>query len=319
MNRLTRINIILEKQMPLIAPFSLLLGVAFAPFFIHLQLFVPWLFALMTFSGSLGAGFRDMKKAIQSPVPLFCTLFLLHVWMPLTALAAGRLLFGSNPHLVTGMVLEFTIPTSVVCIIWVSIYRGNAALSLSVLLIDTLLSPILTPLSLKLYLGSSTAIAPLDMIRDLLLMVAFPTLLAMSLNQYTKGEIKNTLSPKLAPFSKISLMLVVIINSSKAAPLFKAVTLKLFAVAITMLILAASGFVFGITAAKILKQKQAETVSLAFGSGMRNISAGAVIAAQYFPAEVLFPVMICTVFQQILAALTGFILRKIEEKSHQVV
>jgi predicted Na+-dependent transporter len=141
----------------------------------------------------------------------------------------------------------------------------------------------------------------------------------MSLNQYTKGEIKNTLSPKLAPFSKISLMLVVIINSSKAAPLFKAVTLKLFAVAITMLILAASGFVFGITAAKILKQKQAETVSLAFGSGMRNISAGAVIAAQYFPAEVLFPVMICTVFQQILAALTGFILRKIEEKSHQVV
>lgn len=39
-----------------------------------------------------------------------------------------------------------------------------------------------------------------------------------------------------------------------------------------------------------------------YGSGMRNISAGAVIAGAYFPAETLFPVMIGTLFQQILAA-----------------
>ena len=47
------------------------------------------------------------------------------------------------------------------------------------------------------------------------------------------------------------------------------------------------------------------TVSMIYGSGMRNISAGAVIAGAYFPAEVLFPVMIGTLFQQILAAFYG--------------
>ena len=50
-----------------------------------------------------------------------------------------------------------------------------------------------------------------------------------------------------------------------------------------------------------------------YGSGMRSISAGAVIAAAYFPGEVLFPVMIGTLFQQVLAACYG---KLIERKYH---
>lgn len=49
-----------------------------------------------------------------------------------------------------------------------------------------------------------------------------------------------------------------------------------------------------------------------YGSGMRNISAGAVIAGAYFPAETLFPVMIGTLFQQILAAFYGSMMRRIQ-------
>ena len=43
---------------------------------------------------------------------------------------------------------------------------------------------------------------------------------------------------------------------------------------------------------------------------MRNISAGAVLAASYFPPEVMFPVMIGTLFQQVLAATYGVLLKK---------
>ena len=50
-----------------------------------------------------------------------------------------------------------------------------------------------------------------------------------------------------------------------------------------------------------------------YGSGMRNISAGAVIAGAYFPAECLFPVMIGTLFQQVLAALFGKLLAQKRE------
>ena len=60
------------------------------------------------------------------------------------------------------------------------------------------------------------------------------------------------------------------------------------------------------------KQDKEATVSMIYGSGMRNISAGAVIAGAYFPAECLFPVMIGTLFQQILAAFYGSLVRRVQ-------
>ena len=47
---------------------------------------------------------------------------------------------------------------------------------------------------------------------------------------------------------------------------------------------------------------------------MRNISAGAVIAAAYFPGEVMFPVMIGTLFQQVLAACYGSLIKRLRNR-----
>ena len=55
----------------------------------------------------------------------------------------------------------------------------------------------------------------------------------------------------------------------------------------------------------MFRRDRTTAVSMMYGTGMRNISAGAGIAAAYFPGEVMFPVMIGTLFQQVLAALFG--------------
>ena len=72
-----------------------------------------------------------------------------------------------------------------------------------------------------------------------------------------------------------------------------------------ILCISASGYLWGILAAKVLHQSKDTLVSMAYNSGMRNISAGAVLAGAYFPPAVMFPVMIGTLFQQVLAALYG--------------
>ena len=74
-----------------------------------------------------------------------------------------------------------------------------------------------------------------------------------------------------------------------------------------ILLLVASGYVIGWLFAALFRQNHSITVSMIYGSGMRNISAGAVIASAYFPPEVAFPVMIGKLFQQILAALFGML------------
>lgn len=255
-----------------------------------------------------------MKQVILKPLPLLVCLLLLHVWMPLLACGAGNLLFPNSPYLITGIVLEFVVPTGIVSLIWVSIYHGNPALTLSIILVDTLVAPFLVPLSLKVLVGSNVHIGVWGMMRDLLFMIAIPALIAMTCNHVTNGGVKTTLAPKLAPFSKICLILVVTINSTKVAPFVKHMNWTLVAVAATILVLATSGYIWGILAARLLKQENSTLVSLMFNGGMRNISAGAVIAASFFPAEVMFPVMIGTLFQQVLAGTFGHFLPHFQRK-----
>ncbi len=314
MRFLTAFNKFIEKWMPLVTPSCMIIGILLADWLGPFSVCVPWLFAFMTFSGSLSSGFRDMKQVILKPLPLLVCLLLLHVWMPLLACGAGNLLFPNNPYLITGIVLEFVVPTGIVSLIWVSIYRGSPALTLSIILVDTLVAPFLVPLTLKALVGSNVQIGVLGMMKDLLLMIAIPALIAMTCNHVTNGNVKTALAPKLAPFSKICLILVVTINSTKVAPFVKHMNWTLVAVAATILVLAASGYVWGILAARLLKQENSTLVSLMFNGGLRNISAGAVIAASFFPAEVMFPVMIGTLFQQVLAGTFGHFLPHFQRK-----
>lgn len=310
MRFLKSFNAFIEKWMALVTPLCLLTGVIFADQFSRMLFLVPYIFAFMTFCGSLGSKFSDIGKVVQHPLPLILSVLILHLLLPFLALGAGNLFFPQSPYIITGMVLEFVVPSAVVSTMWVSIYRGSTPFTLSLLLIDTLLAPFCVPFSLRLFVGSSVQVDASGMMKELLLMVGIPALVGMTLNQLTRGSVKQTLSPKLAPFGKIALILVVCANSSKVAPFIRHMTPQLFAVAGVILLLAAAGYALGWAVSAVLKQKRELVVSMSFGCGMRNISAGAVIAAAYFPAEVMFPVMIGTLFQQILAASFAQLLKK---------
>lgn len=302
MGFMDKLNRFFEKWMPLVTPVSLLIGVLFPEQLSHALFLVPYVFAFMTFSGSLKSQFRDFADVLQHPLPLFSALGVIHIVMPLIACAAGNLLFPQNPYITTGMVLEFVVPSAVVSFMWVSIYRGSSPLTLSVVLTDTLLAPFLVPLSLHLLVGSSVQMDAWSLMRELLFMIALPALLALTLNQVTGGRLREPLSHKLTPYGKLALIFVVSVNSSKVAPYIRHMTPMLFAVTGLILLIAATGYAVGWLVALLLRQKREIVVSMTFNSGMRNISAGAVIAAAYFPPEVMFPVMIGTLFQQVLAA-----------------
>ena len=144
-----------------------------------------------------------------------------------------------------------------------------------------------------------------QMMQELIFMVAFPAILAMCLIQIRHNRAKECLPKVLAPYSKLALIFVVISNSSKVAPYVRHMNGQRVAVAVTILVLAASGYAIGLLVAKLWKKDHETSISMMYGNGMRNISVGAVIAAAYFPGEVMFPVMIGTLFQQVLAAFYG--------------
>lgn len=305
MKNLSNLNRFLDKCMPILTPTALVLGVLFPQVTGRFLPYVIGFFAFMTFQGSLDSDFRQLKKVFCNLLPLIVTLGMLHIWIPCLARFLGGVFFGFNPNLVAGIVLEYIVPTGIVSFMWVNIYKGNGSLTLSIILLDTLLAPIIVPASLKVLLGTSVQMDTIGMMKDMLLMVAVPAVAGITINQLSHGNANKRVKPALAPFGKAALFLVVSGNSSRVAPYIRHLTPTLVGVAVLILCISASGYLWGILAAKVLHQSKDTLVSMAYNSGMRNISAGAVLAGAYFPPAVMFPVMIGTLFQQVLAALYG--------------
>lgn len=314
---LQKLNKQLEKAMPLITPMSVVLGVLLADRLYGYAFLVPWIFAFMTFAGSLSSDFRSLANVMLHPLPIFVAFLVLHIGMPLWAWSVGHIAFSGDAFTITGLILGMVIPTGITSFIWVAIYRGNHALALSIILIDTLLSPILVPFSLSVLVGEMVAIDGWGMMKGLLGMIVFPSLLGMVLNQMTKGKIKGTLSPRLAPFSKIGLGTVVMINSSMVSDYLIHVNWRLVSIAATVLIISSTGYLLSWGLGKLLKWNREDIVSLVFTGGMRNVSSGAVIAVAYFPGAVAAPVVMAMLFQQILASLFGHLLARYYGDDHR--
>lgn len=136
---LRKFNSFIEKWMALVTPTCLLLGVCFPDIAKCGLPYVPAVFAFMTFAGALKSRFKDVANVFRHPGSLFIIMLLVHVVIPTAACRAGHLFFGNNMELITGMVLEFAVPTAVVSLMWVTIYDGNSPLSLSLVVLDTVL------------------------------------------------------------------------------------------------------------------------------------------------------------------------------------
>ncbi|MGF7032928.1 putative Na+-dependent transporter [Paenibacillus mucilaginosus] len=303
---LQRINKTMETWMPLITPSSVLIGMLCAAWFSPFTAWVPWIFAFMTFSGSLSLNFGDLKRVLSHPMPIFVFLIVLHGVMPLMAWGVGHLAFPDDPLTVTGLILLLSIPTGIVSFMWVSMYKGHIALTLSMILVDTMLSPFLVPFTLSLMVGTKVEMDVWGMMEGLAWMVVVPSLLGMALNQWTRGAVKTKLGPKLAPFSKIGLAVVIMINSSVIAGYLTGFTAELLFLAAICVLVVALGYGIGRGTASLFGWDRSVAVTMTFNCGMRNISAGAVLAIAYFPPPVALPAIIGMMFQQMMASLFAY-------------
>ena len=299
--------------MPVLTPFSLVLGVLFEDIGAQLTFLVAWLFAFMTFAGSLSLDFQALKVFTRYPYMIMLTIIGLHVIMPLWAYFLSTLIFDDQ-LLMLGFVLSVAVPTGVTSFIWVSISHGNKALCLSIILIDTLLAPLVLPAIVHVVVGQAIDIDTSSLILDLLWMIVLPSVLGMILNEYTNGRIEKTLGNRLAPFSKISLYFIVFINSSIIAPYVRDLSWELVGIIAIVFIIAISGYTLWLLLGHYIWRDPSIVSTLVFTGGMRNIAIGIVIASTYFPPKVAMPVVFGMLFQQIIASQFSRIVEKYRQR-----
>jgi predicted Na+-dependent transporter len=295
----------LEQAMPALTPLGVILGFIFSRVFITLVPLVPFLFAVMTLSGALKLRFRDLGAAVTDPMPALVFFICSHVLMPLAGFLGGSLIFPDDPAITAGFVLLFSAPTAVSGFIWIAVYRGSTALSLTLILLDTLAAPLVVPGTVSLLLGASVSPDTAAMARSLALMVVVPTILGVILNEASRGGIPRIISPYVSPAAKLCLAVVVAANAAAAAPRIHLGDRRVWLIAVLCVGFSLLGFGLARLGSALARQGRNKGVTLFFAVGLRNITAAATLALAYFPEAAALPAVLGILFQQSMAALMG--------------
>lgn len=303
MRQINRLDAFIGRFMPFFVLYVVFLGILFPDFFGPINRINVPLFFCTTFANSLGGGFRDLFRVFRHPLPVILVLAIIHVAMPLCALGLGSLLFPEAPLFTIGLVLEYCVPVGVATLMWTGMASGNVPLCLSLVLLDTICTPFILPATLQLLVGSQVEMDPFGMMGDLLIMVAIPAILAMICYDLTKGRVAATLKPTLAPFSKMGVLAIICANATGCSAFLRNMTPTLAKVMIVVFTLCLLGFFLGYWAGRLFRRDYPTVQTMSITSGMRNISAGAVLAEAYFPPDVLFPVAFSPIFLQATTAI----------------
>ena len=299
------------SHLMLVVPMGVAIGVLFPQVLLPLKPLVPTFFAVMTFQNSLSNNLAAMRTAVRQPWIIVITILTVHLAMPLLVFALASLLFGPASPTVAGVVLEYTVPIGASTIMWIGMFSGDIALGLSILLVSSLISPVTIPWTLELLVGTTVQIDALGLMGSMAYMVAIPALLATILNEATHGWAKRVAFPATTPVSRLLLPVIVATNATGISEPIRHLTPRLTAIMLVMLGFAVGAFLLGMfLSRRMCADDDGRFVSVSFSCGIRNVTAGAVLASQFFGPEVMFPAIIATPFQQVLAAVFGRIMSR---------
>ena len=306
-----KLNKKFEKIMAFITPTAVLIALIFGKYFVPLKPLVNILFGLMTFFGAMKISAEDMKAAFKKPLFIVAYVIASFLIMPLFAQLISKTLFSNSIIVGSGYNLVRAVPTAVVGSVWATMFNGNLAVSLAILLIDTLLAPAITPFMLKIYTGTAVQLDTFGMMKSLCFMVVIPFILGIIFNHFFKKQIKETIGPITNPISKILFFVEIIINVSQVSQrIVSEASWDYALVIVAALILSILGFLTGHMVSIVISLQKKEDVSITFAVALRNTNAALVLAIGFLPELAALPIIFSIVIQQTLAAIMGKLLFK---------
>ena len=305
-----QLNRRLSAFMPFVVPSAILIGVMFPGGISGLLPAIPAVFFVIVFAGSATLRAKSIMDTLRHPLPLFLILGILHIVMPALAWAVAHVGFPGKPDIAAGIVLEFLVPTARAGFAWIAICAGDLTLGLVAVFVDAVLAPLLIPLGVDVLMGAHVTVDSTELMRSMVMMILIPALLAVGFNEATRGKVSGRIIPVLQIIVKVGIVLVILASATRIAPIVRTLDPALIVITVVMFVISLVGYVLGWVAAHMAGRERATTVAMIYGSGMRNINAGAVIAAAFFPEATMFPVIISTLFQQVTAALFALVIRK---------
>lgn len=266
--------------------------------------------AFVMFGIALEISVNDFRQLFKKPKLVLTGVFTQFFLLPLMTYLLV-LLTNPIPSIALGMFMVAACPGGNISNFITHLAKGNAALSVTLTAIATLLAIFMTPLNLQFWGGlyqptstilSEVAIAPLEMIKLVSLLLGVPLLLGMWVNY-----LRPRLAKKIARFFKIGSLLFFVALIFLALYKNKAIFLDyVFYVFWLVVLHNIVAFLTGFSLAKMMGFSKKNIKSITIETGIQNSGLGLLLIFTFFDG--LGGMAILTAFWGIWHLVSGLVL-----------
>lgn len=209
--------------------------------------------------------------------------------MPFIAFGVGKLFFIDKPLLLVGLLLSALLPTSGMTISWTGFAKGNMHTAVKMTVIGLIVGSLVTPIYIKLLVGTTVTISLLEVFKQIMLIVFLPMILGyltqkIIIKIWGESKFNTKIKPNFPTISTLGVLGVVFVAMAlKAKSIIgnpKIILISLIPISILYFINYAISTFIG---KKFLNRGDA--IALVYGTVMRNLSIALAIAMTVFGKE----------------------------------
>ncbi len=206
--------------------------------------------------------------------------------IPLCALLIGKLFFPDSPYAALGLLLASLLPTSGMTISWTGMARGNVAAAIKITVFGLLIGSVLTPVAIKLLMGTVVEIPLGKIFQQILVVVLLPLVLGnitqrVLIRTYGQAHYQKDIKPVFPPLSTLGVVGVVFVAMALKAQSISANPAVLARLIIPLVLLYVINFVVSTLVGRAFFGR-GDAIALVYGTVMRNLSIALAIAMTAF-------------------------------------
>lgn len=270
--------------------FAYLNPAVFAP----LKPYISEMLMLVMLSMGMTLKIADFTRVLKRPSPIVAGIGLHYLIMPLAAWLIARLL-NMSPELQAGMVLVGCVASGTASNVMVFLSKGDVALSVTISALSTVVGIFATPLLAKLYIAASIAVPVVNMLKEILLIVALPIAIGVGINYFIPQQVK-----KIVPSLPLITMCVIILVLATVVSLSSdKIGIETAIVVFGVILHNGLGLIGGYWGGRLFGFDKSICRTLALEVGMQNSGLAAVLGTNFFGPMAAIPGAIFSLWHNI--------------------
>ena len=295
---LASLNSFLSKRMPILVLLVSALALLFPSGFTWVAPRITILLGMVMFGMGTMLRLADFQLIFQRPRDVLLGCLAQYALMPLIAFVLVRI-FALPTDIALGVLLVGCCPGGTASNVITYLAKGDIALSVTITMITTLLSPIITPLLMLCLTGETIAVPFFSMMFSICQVVLFPILMGIIVNTFLQRLIQK-ITVCLPTFSIIVISLI--IGGVMAVNADKIVSIGIV-IAVVVVLHNLTGFALGYLVSRMAKLERPKVKAITIEVGMQNSGLAASLAMIYFGAAAAIPGALFSVWHNLSGSL----------------